>query len=146
MTSQLYFDDVEIGNQVPAGEAVIDPRQLFFFSAATYNGHRIHYDAEWARTVEGYPGIIVHGPLQSAIMARTLTDWAGPRGRLVRIAVSHRASALPGQHLRFEATVTGKREAYGACLVDLEIWETNDAGERLMPGSATVSLPRSADQ
>ncbi|MFM8548185.1 MAG: hypothetical protein ACKODB_11350, partial [Betaproteobacteria bacterium] len=36
---------------------------LFRYSAATFNGHRIHYDREYARATEGYPGLVVHGPL-----------------------------------------------------------------------------------
>lgn len=39
---------------------------LFRYSALTFNGHRIHYDAPYAREVEGYPGLIVHGPLQAS--------------------------------------------------------------------------------
>ncbi len=37
--------------------------QLFRYSALTFNGHRIHYDRDYAQQVEGYPGLIVHGPL-----------------------------------------------------------------------------------
>ena len=40
-----------------------DPVRLFRFSALTYNGHRIHYDQPYATGVEGYPGLVVHGPL-----------------------------------------------------------------------------------
>lgn len=43
---------------------------LFRFSALTYNGHRIHYDREYAQTVEGYPGLVVHGPIQALLMAQ----------------------------------------------------------------------------
>lgn len=39
---------------------------LFRYSALTFNGHRIHYDAPYTREVEGYPGLIVHGPLQAS--------------------------------------------------------------------------------
>jgi 3-methylfumaryl-CoA hydratase len=42
---------------------------LFRFSALTYNGHRIHYDRDYARDVEGYPGLLTHGPLQALVMA-----------------------------------------------------------------------------
>ncbi len=42
---------------------------LFRFSALTYNAHRIHYDRDYARDVEGYPGLVVHGPLQAILMA-----------------------------------------------------------------------------
>ncbi len=37
--------------------------ELFRYSALTFNGHRIHYDRDYAREVEGYPGLVVHGPL-----------------------------------------------------------------------------------
>ena len=43
-----------------------DPVLLFRYSALTFNGHRIHYDVTHAKTVEGQPGIVVHGPLQAS--------------------------------------------------------------------------------
>jgi 3-methylfumaryl-CoA hydratase len=48
------------------------PHLLFRFSALTYNGHRIHYDRDYARDIEGYPGLVVHGPLQALLMS----EWA----------------------------------------------------------------------
>lgn len=50
----------------------IDPMVLFRFSALTYNAHRIHYDRDYAREVEGYPGLVVHGPLQALVMAEAM--------------------------------------------------------------------------
>jgi len=41
---------------------------LFRYSALTFNGHRIHYDADYAQTVEGYPGLVIHGPLQATLL------------------------------------------------------------------------------
>jgi 3-methylfumaryl-CoA hydratase len=59
--------------QAPAGPhewpVAVDPVLLFRFSALTYNSHRIHYDRDYARQVEGYPGLVVHGPLQALLMA-----------------------------------------------------------------------------
>ena len=46
-----------------------DPVLLFRYSVATNNTHRIHYDLEYVRTVEGYPNLIVHGPLQAIMLA-----------------------------------------------------------------------------
>ena len=40
----MYFEDVETGDEIPALTVTVDETQMFFFSAATYNGHRIHYD------------------------------------------------------------------------------------------------------
>lgn len=48
-----------------------DPALLMRFSAATANAHRIHYDWPYATRVEGYPGLVVHGPLQALALAET---------------------------------------------------------------------------
>lgn len=48
---------------------VVDPLLLFRFSALTFNSHRIHYDLEYARNVEGYPDLVVQGPLLALLLA-----------------------------------------------------------------------------
>jgi 3-methylfumaryl-CoA hydratase len=50
----------------------IDPTMLFRFSALTYNAHRIHYDRAYATQTEGYPGLVVHGPLQAVLLAELI--------------------------------------------------------------------------
>lgn len=52
---------------------------LFRFSALTYNAHRIHYDRDYARDVEGYPGLVVHGPLQALYMLEAAAAARGER-------------------------------------------------------------------
>jgi hydroxyacyl-ACP dehydratase HTD2-like protein with hotdog domain len=141
MGDQVYFEDVAEGMEIPTLSVAVSRVQMFFFSAATYNGHRIHYDTTWARDVEGYPDILVHGPLQVALLARAITDWAGGRGRLVRYAVQNRGTAHPDELLRFRGVVTARRVDGDRGLVDLEIRGEKD-GVVLMPGTATVSLPR----
>lgn len=59
-----------------------DPVLLFRFSALTYNGHRIHYDRPYATQAEGYPDLVVHGPLL-ALLALELPRVHAP-GRRVR--------------------------------------------------------------
>lgn len=139
--AQVFYEDVEPGDAIPALIVTVDQTQMFFFSAATYNGHRIHYDKEWAREVEGYDDVLVQGPLQSALLARALTDWIGGRGRLVEFSVQNRAVAYPGQELTFGAVVTAKRLTDEVGLVDLEVTGRRDSTV-LMPGTATVELPR----
>jgi hydroxyacyl-ACP dehydratase HTD2-like protein with hotdog domain len=140
VTAQLHYEDVELADEMTPLVVTVDETQMFFFSAATYNGHRIHYDKQWATAVEGYDDVLVQGPLQSALLARALTDWIGGGGRLVDYSVQNRAVAYPGEELTFGGVVTGKRLEHGVGLVDLEI-----AGRRgddvLMPGTATVALP-----
>jgi 3-methylfumaryl-CoA hydratase len=49
-------------------EIVPDDVLLFRYSALTFNGHRIHYDRRYVTEVEGYPGLIVHGPLIATLL------------------------------------------------------------------------------
>lgn len=60
-----------------------DPVLLFRYSALTSNGHRIHYDAPYARGEEGYPDLVVHGPLISTLL-QGLAQRAKPNRRLAR--------------------------------------------------------------
>lgn len=46
----------------------LDNTALFRYSALTYNGHRIHYDADYSRAVEGYPNVVIHGPLLATLL------------------------------------------------------------------------------
>ncbi len=55
-----------------------DTRLLFRFSALTFNAHRIHYDRSYALDVEGYPGLVVHGPL-TAVLLLQLVRQSTPR-------------------------------------------------------------------
>ena len=60
-------------------DVIPDSRLLFRFSALTFNAHRIHYDRDYATREEGYPGLVVHGPLNAMLLAnlvRRQTDRA----------------------------------------------------------------------
>lgn len=56
--------DAEVSEMVTPSEVM-----LFRYSALTFNGHRIHYDVDYARTVEGYSGLVFHGPLTATLLA-----------------------------------------------------------------------------
>jgi 3-methylfumaryl-CoA hydratase len=70
----------------------LDTRLLFRFSALTFNAHRIHYDREYAMRDEGYPGLVVHGPLTAHLLLRLAErqerERAREAGRAVRTATS----------------------------------------------------------
>jgi 3-methylfumaryl-CoA hydratase len=54
-----------------------DPVMLFRYSALTFNGHRIHYDRDYATQVEHYPALVVQGPLQATLLAEFGAELAG---------------------------------------------------------------------
>jgi hydroxyacyl-ACP dehydratase HTD2-like protein with hotdog domain len=140
MTQEVFFEDVEVGTALPPLAKVPTTVQLFRYSAVTWNAHRIHYEREYAMT-EGHPDVLVQAHLHGAFLAQMITDWAGPRGRLISFGWSNRARAIPGDTLTCTGRVTARRAEGDRRLVDLEIVETNQRGEVCAPGKATVALP-----
>jgi 3-methylfumaryl-CoA hydratase len=85
-----------------------DAVMLFRYSALTGNGHRIHYDHPYVTGVEGYPGLVVHGPLQATLMAQHALDHA-PGRRLHRFAFRGRRPAFDGRALAVLGRVDGEQ-------------------------------------
>ena len=56
-----------------------NPALLFRYSALTFNTHRIHYDYDYATEIEGYPALVVHGPLMASLLLRFANDHASGR-------------------------------------------------------------------
>ena len=74
---------------------------LFRFSAATFNSHRIHYDHDYATTVEHYPGLVVHGPLTAMVLAESASRHFGRTALLVFLPGLQSALCRPaGAHRR----------------------------------------------
>lgn len=87
-------------------ELVLDARQLFRFSALTFNTHLIHYDRTWAREVEGLPDLLVHGPLTRILLMDAARRHA-PERRPARLDVRAVAPVLVDRPLR----IVGRSDA-----------------------------------
>jgi hydroxyacyl-ACP dehydratase HTD2-like protein with hotdog domain len=140
MNAQRFFEDVEVGAVVPPLVNTPTAVTLFRFSAVTWNAHRIHYDREYAQT-EGHPGVLVQAHMHGAWLTRMLTDWMGPRGRLLSIEWKNRRRAMPSDVLTCTGAVTGKLREGGTGKLHLDITETNQNGEVCASGKAQVALP-----
>jgi 3-methylfumaryl-CoA hydratase len=119
----VYREDPKPGAAVPpppvedwpeatAWHITPDPTLLFRFSALTFNGHRIHYDHPYATGVEGYGGLVVHGPMQAVWMMNLATHVAG--GLPARFTYRGLTPLICGAPVAIEA-----REAGGG--VDLRV-------------------------
>jgi 3-methylfumaryl-CoA hydratase len=105
-----------------------DPTLLFRFSALTFNAHRIHYDRDYAREVEGYPGLVVHGPMQAMLLADLFARQTGGR-QISRFECRARRplfDAAPFQ-LKGRATPDGAR-----------LWTEDDQGRVCMDAGVTT--------
>ena len=109
-------------------EIVPDPVLLFRYSALTFNSHRIHYDRSYVTEVEGYPGLIVHGPLIATLLVDLLRRNL-PQANVCRF--SFRALRPLFDIQRF--TVCGRRDGDRVALWarDHEGWLTMEASADL---------------
>ena len=108
-----------------------DPVLLFRYSALTFNGHRIHYDKPYVTQEEGYPGLVVHGPL----IATLLVDLV----RRERPAAKLRGFAYTALHPVFAGnpfTLCGKPSDDGK---EVELWARDHNGHLTMRAAATLA-------
>ncbi len=113
----------------PKGEHVerITPSAplLFRYSALTFNGHRIHYDLPYAKTVENYPGLIVHGPLQATMLIRLAAKLKGMSPR--RFQFRSLSPVFDATDFTLNATGSGD---------GMELWTASEGGPVGMKASA----------
>ncbi|MCP1419115.1 itaconyl-CoA hydratase/mesaconyl-C4 CoA hydratase [Pseudomonas laurylsulfativorans] len=95
------------------------PTLLFRYSAVTFNGHRIHYDEPYVTQTEGYPGLVVHGPLIATLNLRAFCR-ANPQARVRRFEYRGVRPLISPQPF----SVGGRILAPGKA----ELWAGNDAG------------------
>jgi len=103
------------------------PVLLFRYSALTFNGHRIHYDRDYVTKVEGYPGLIFHGPLQATLIVELAAKLHGGK---------------PPKKLNYrglQPLFEGSEFSVNANTTDngMELWTANSAGQPTMKGTAT---------
>lgn len=108
-----------------------DPVFLFRYSAITFNAHRIHYDLAYAQNEEGYPGLVVHGPLIATLMLKLAEDNLG--GRPISGFSFRAVSPLFGGR---EMQVHGRRPDENGRVA---LWACNAEGGLAMQGEVTVS-------
>lgn len=94
-----------------------DPRLLFRYSALTFNTHRIHYDLPYARDVERYRGLVVHGPLIASLLLQLAARQFGDN-RLARLAFRGLSPAIAGEPLHLVMRGAGDALEMGAFASD----------------------------
>ncbi|MBV9561828.1 MAG: MaoC family dehydratase N-terminal domain-containing protein [Bradyrhizobium sp.] len=106
---------------------VADPVLLFRYSALTFNGHRIHYDRDYVTKVEGYPGLIFHGPLQAALIVELAAKL---RGGTVPKSFAYRGVQPLFEGSEFSVNANDNGET-------MELWTANAQDQPTMKGTAT---------
>ncbi len=103
---------------------------LFRYSALTFNGHRIHYDRRYATEVEGYPGLVVHGPLIATLLVDLLR-----RQQPEAVVLSFAFRAISPLFDTASFSVCGQPQEGGKTV---RLWAKNSSGGLAMDATATL--------
>ncbi|TDG15334.1 hypothetical protein E2F43_03625 [Seongchinamella unica] len=130
------FDLLQVGDRLPERDFECDNVQLMLYNAALWNGHRIHFDEPYTREVEGYPGLVLAGPLLGDWLHQCVDEWLGEDGRILSIDYSNRVASYVGETLTSGGTVAALRPTNSEADIDVHI--KNAEGEVVAPGKVVV--------
>ena len=148
---QLYWDDVEIGNEVTPLSKIATTQMLVKWAGASGDFNPLHYDYA-VTTAWAFGKPIVHGQLKRAWLVQMITDWIGEPNGLRRFSCRLKATDYPrlmkdlsqsqaGETWWCKGKVTKKYIRDYEHYVECDIWIENGKGEHTAVGNATVTLP-----
>ena len=126
---QIVADTMRESQFIWGLDVRVDATLLFRFSALTYNAHRIHYDLNFAKNEEGYPGLVVHGPLQALFLAELCRRHA-QNERIEDFEFRALHPLFDGGTMRLRATREGQK---------VSLLAFDQFGQNTMKASATLA-------
>ena len=138
--SQVYFEDVQEGQEIPTLREKCTSQRLVMWAAGSGDFYQIHYDKDFAQGT-GLPDRITHGALKHALLGRLLHEWVGDGGRVKKVACQYRGMDMVNEDVTCHGVVKRKFQEGGENLVELDIWTETPQGQKTTPGTAVVALP-----
>ena len=126
------FASLKAGDSLPEREFECGNVQLMLYNAALWNGHRIHFDEPYAKDVEGYPGLVIAGPLLGDWLHQCVEQWLADDGRIISIEYSNRVATYVGDTLISGGVVADCRPDTGE--VEIDVFIKNAQGDVVAPG------------
>ena len=142
MTEKLYYEDVDVGDELTTMVKQPTSRQLVMWASVSGDYNPIHYDKDFAQSRD-LPGIVVHGQLVGCFLGQMVTDWAGEQGRLKQLTLTYRRMIFPNEPLACKGMVTKKYIEDDRHFAICNLWAENAKGEKTVTGTAVVILPSS---
>ncbi len=144
MTVKVYFEDVKVGDKLPAWSRQTDFMHWNRYAAVNDEFVPFHMDDEAGRRAGNAQGAFGMGNLRYAYLANALRDWIGDEAEIREIGCQYRAINQKHDTLSVVGEVTEIEAAGGENLVRLSLDVLNQAGEATCPGHAVVALPNRA--
>ncbi len=127
-----------VGVSLPERQHTPDNVQLMLYNAVLWNGHRIHFDLPYATEVEGYPGLVLAGPMLGDWLHQVVDEWLGDKGMITSVNYSNRGATYVGDTLTAGATITAYDPETGELTLDVFI--KNAEGDVVAPGVIGAKL------
>ena len=144
MAINVYFEDVSVGDQLPAWSRRTDFMSWNRFAAVNDEFVPFHMDDEAGRAALNEAGAFGMGNLRYAYLLNALRDWIGDEGEIREVGCEYRAINQKGDVLTVSGTVTDCRVEDGEHRVYLDVNVVNQEGAATCPGHAVVVLPSRA--
>ena len=138
-TGEEFFDGIKVGDEMSPLAKNITRRQLFMYSAATWDFHPGHYDQAFAQS-QGFKDVYLDGPMDAAFMVQLVTDWADLNGSLNKMSVTYKSMTFPDDTLTCTGKVVDKYVSNGAKLVDCEVLLKDQNSNTVATGKATITF------
>ncbi|MBV46891.1 MAG: hypothetical protein CL900_06740 [Dehalococcoidia bacterium] len=141
MKKNLYFEDVEIGDDIgPIKRSVTDKDVIEFVSVREKEITPSRFTSNEVANSEGMPEAIVPGPMNIALMSQILTDWSDTVC-LLKIDVVFRQTVPHNIDLTFSGIVTDKDETGDSTKLECDVVMENSDGVKLVIGTGVIALP-----
>lgn len=133
----MTYKDIEIGTEIPPLTEKITIVQTVMYCAATWDFARQHYDSGFAQSL-GFQRPVVDPQMYGAFLARMLTQWFSPEGKLKKLKMRYRLPSSLGDILTYKGTVVNKYVKDNEGYVDCDLLVENQKGEYIVEGAAVI--------
>jgi hypothetical protein len=153
MNRALYWDEVEVGNELPTLEKIATTQMLAKWAGASGDFNPLHYEFSFAKS-QGVGTPIVHGQLKRAWLVQLVMNWIGELGSIRKLSCQFRAIDYPVGMISMTEPITNEPTHYckgkvtnkymenGISFVEAEIWVEDANGKASTPGKTLVILPK----
>jgi len=135
----LRYGNVNEGDKIPPITVVISREKLNAYCKVTKEIVPIHFDEKVARAL-GFKTVVVQGVFSFSFIPKMLTEWIGNPTCIKEIEVSFIAPLYPEENVTFTGKILRKYEKDGERLLECEIWAEKENGEKIIDGTAVISI------
>ncbi|MGH8904233.1 MAG: MaoC/PaaZ C-terminal domain-containing protein [Egibacteraceae bacterium] len=124
------FEDVEVGQQIPARIEQLDQARLIAYAGASGDLNPLHWDPDFAEQVSPTKGVIAHGMLNMGIVSAVVAEWVGSPEKVARLSASFRAPCPVGSSVSYGGEVIELDPETRTAV--LAVWAELEGGQRVV--------------